>query len=74
MSKQERLKRFFAHARDPDDWTKEYARMIAFVEREAGVIVTEEYSHSKLMMQAKHFGELRKEEWTTLGKMIGCIK
>lgn len=74
MSKEERLKRFFENARDPDDWEKEYAKLIAFVEREGGVTVTEDYPHLKLLNQVKHFGEFRKEEFEILGKMLGAIK
>jgi len=48
--------------------------LIAFIEREGGITVTEDYSHMKLMNQAKYFAEFRKEEFEMLGKMIGCIK
>ena len=74
MSKEERLKRFFTQVKEPDDWEKDYAKLIAFVEREGGVTVTEDYPHLKLMNQAKYFSEFRDEEYKTLGKMMGVIK
>lgn len=74
MSPDERLKRFFTQVRNPDDWEEEYAKLIAFVEREGGVTITEDYPHLKFMNQIKCFQEFRKEEFEILGKMIGCIK
>ena len=74
MSKEERLKRFFTQVREPDDWEKDYAKQIAFVEREGGVTITEDYPHLKMLSQAKYFQELKQEDFKLLGKMIGCIK
>lgn len=74
MSKEERLRRFFSEVRDTDDWEKDYAKGIAFVEREGGVMVTEDYPHLKLLNQLKYFAEFRTDEFKTIGKMIGCIK
>jgi len=74
LSKEERLERFFTQTKSPDAWEKEYAHSIAFVEREGGVMVDENYPHLKLMNQIKYFSEFRNEEFKILGKMIGCIK
>jgi len=74
LSKKEKLKRFFQKTKDPDEWQKEYAKMVAFVEREGGVTVTEDYPHLKLLNQFKYFAEFKHEDWTLLGKMIGAIK
>ncbi len=48
--------------------------MVAFVEKEGGVIITEDYPHMKFMNQVKYFQEMKTEDFTLLGKMIGCIK
>ena len=74
MSPDERLRRFFTQVKEPDEWEKEYAKLVAFVEREGGCTVTEDYPHLKLLNQVKYFGEFRNEEFKMLGKMIGCIK
>lgn len=74
MSKEERLKRFFTHAKNPDEWEEEYAKSIAFVEREGGITIGEEYPHLKFINQLKHFGDFRNEEFKILGKMIGGTK
>lgn len=74
MSKEERLRRFFDNSKAPEDWKKEYARIIAFVEREGGVTITEDYPHMKLMNQAKYFADFRNEEYKILGKMLGVIR
>ncbi len=48
--------------------------MVAFVEREGGITITEGYPHLKFMNQINHFQEFKKEDFRLLGKMIGCIK
>ena len=48
--------------------------MIAFVEREGGVTITEDYLHMKFMSQIKHFHELQYEDFKLLGQMIGAVK
>jgi len=48
--------------------------MIAFVEREGGVTVTESYPHLKLINQHKHFMELKQDDFKLIGKMLGAIK
>ena len=74
MSKEQKLKRFFENAKPVDDWEKDYARMIAFVEREGGVTVTVDYPHFKLLNQYKYFNEFKMDDWKLLGKMLGCVK
>jgi len=73
LSREEKLKRFFKHSKDPNEWEEEYAKVICIVERQ-GIIVDEDYPHLKLMNQIKQFQELRKEEFELIGKMLGCVK
>ena len=74
MSKEQKLKRFFSNARSPDDWEKDYARMVAYVEREGGVTVNLDYPHLKLLHQAKMFQEFKTDEFKMIGKMLGAVK
>ncbi len=48
--------------------------MVAFVEREGGITIDEDYLHMKFMNQIEHFQKFREEDFKLLGKMSGTIK